>query len=89
MLRGAALLALTGEEVTDPTGEVGEQCALGPQQTGKGTVVALLPYRRQGLRPWRRLGLSGCGSPCSVWAPSPSLLPSQRACASPWRPLGE
>jgi|RhiMetdeSRZDD1v2_1073273.scaffolds.fasta_scaffold37198_8 integrase len=49
MLRGADLLTLKVEDVTDHTGTVVEQFAVGQQKTGKGTVVALLPYSREVL----------------------------------------
>jgi integrase len=52
MLRGADLLALKVEDVTDHTGAVVEQFAIGQQKTGKGTIVALLPYSRQVLMQW-------------------------------------
>jgi integrase len=52
MLRGADLLTLKVEDVTDSTGEVVEQFAISQQKTGKGTVVALLPYSRQVLTQW-------------------------------------
>jgi integrase len=52
MLRGADLLTLKVEDVTDHTGAVVEQFAISQQKTGKGTVVALLPYSRQVLTQW-------------------------------------
>ena len=52
MLRGADLLTLKVEDVTDHTGTVVEQFAVGQQKTGKGTVVALLPYSREVLTQW-------------------------------------
>jgi integrase len=52
MLRGADLLTLKVEEVTDHTGTVVEQFARSQQKTGKGTVVVLLPYSRQVLTQW-------------------------------------
>jgi integrase len=52
MLRGADLLTLKVEDVTDHTGAVVEQFAMSQQKTGKGTVVALLPYSRQVLTQW-------------------------------------
>jgi integrase len=38
--------------VTDQEGAIVEQCTVGQQKTGKGTVVALLPYSRQVLKRW-------------------------------------
>ena len=52
MLCGVDLLALKVEDVTDHAGEIVEECTIGQQKTGKGTVVALLPYRRQILKRW-------------------------------------
>lgn len=52
MLRGVDLLTLKVEQVIDHEGEVVEQFPIGQQKTGKGTVVALLPYSRQVLKQW-------------------------------------
>jgi integrase len=52
MLRGIDLLALKVEDVINHEGEVVEQLTVAQQKTGKGTVVALLPYSRQVLKRW-------------------------------------
>jgi integrase len=52
MLRGSDLLGLKVEDVPDHTGKVVEQCTICQQKTGKSTVVALLPSRRQVLTQW-------------------------------------
>jgi integrase len=52
MLRGVDLLALTVSDVTDHQGKVIEQLTIFQQKTGKGTVVALLPYSQQVLSEW-------------------------------------
>ena len=52
MLRGADLLSLTVSDVTDHQGKVIEQFTVFQQKTGKGTVVALLPYSQRALSQW-------------------------------------
>lgn len=52
MLRSIDLLTIKVENVTDHEGKVVEQFTVCQQKTGKGTVVALLPYSRQVLKRW-------------------------------------
>jgi integrase len=52
MLRAVDLLALQVGDVTDYDGKVVEQFTIRQKKTGKGTVVALLPYSQHVLKQW-------------------------------------